>query len=150
MTQRGNTLPGLAGALSLVLGKDTYQVGNGSFPEEGLPRVALMFLTRGPMPYESVWRTFLDGVPDKQQGEQRKHSWRLNQHQFAALLTSISDLLPNTQRCDCIWGSPSSCPGMNAKIRVIRNLPALACAEDGSQLWQLSARRHQLFKWNFI
>ncbi|KAK9848925.1 hypothetical protein WJX84_001940 [Apatococcus fuscideae] len=76
MTQRGNALPGLAGALHLVLGKDAYQLGNGSFPAEGLPRVALMFLTRGPLPYEPVWRTFLDGIPDKQQeavGKQGQH-----------------------------------------------------------------------------
>ena len=68
MTQRRGTLPGLPGALAMVLGRDTAQVGNGSFPQEGLPRVALMFLTRGPMPYEPMWRMFLDGIPDKQQG----------------------------------------------------------------------------------
>lgn len=68
MTQRRGALPGLSGALAMVLGRDTAQAGNGSFPQEGLPRVALMFLTRGPMPYEHIWRMFLDGIPDKQQG----------------------------------------------------------------------------------
>ncbi len=68
MTSRGNTLPGLAGLLSRGLGDREYHAGNESFPREGLPRVALMFLTRGPLPYESVWRDFLSGIPDKQQG----------------------------------------------------------------------------------
>ncbi|KAK9864497.1 hypothetical protein WJX84_010563 [Apatococcus fuscideae] len=40
---------------------------NGSFPQQGLPRVALMFLSRGALPYEPVWREFLEGIPDKHQ-----------------------------------------------------------------------------------
>lgn len=29
-----------------------------------LPRMALMFLTRGPLPLEPIWRDFLEGGPD--------------------------------------------------------------------------------------
>ena len=69
MTQRENALPGLAGLLSMSLTKGGYQAArNGSFPQQGLPRVALMFLSRGALPYEPVWREFLEGIPDKHQG----------------------------------------------------------------------------------
>ncbi|KAK9815401.1 hypothetical protein WJX72_003085 [[Myrmecia] bisecta] len=34
-----------------------------SSPARLFPKVALLFLTRGDMPYEAVWRSFLEGVP---------------------------------------------------------------------------------------
>ncbi len=39
----------------------------GAQPEKpwvGLPKVALLFLTRGPLPHEPVWRRFLEDIPD--------------------------------------------------------------------------------------
>ena len=46
---------------SLLVAKEALGLDN----DAELPKVALMFLTRGDMPYEATWLRFLEGAPLK-------------------------------------------------------------------------------------
>ena len=60
-----------------------------------LPKVALLFLTRGPMPFEATWEVFLEGMNSSQSGVSQQIDSMLLLDVVILVTLALSLLQPN-------------------------------------------------------